>query len=283
MEKKEIRQQVKRSVESELRDEIRSMWRKVGAFALIVMGLLILVLTLVLLKRGLSSRDEPASAAIKELSVDDFVRQAEASARGYLEATDVPEMAKHVHDPRRLLPLMRKYYQRHPDDERKLKELLKPRFHVASKREFIMTTVVFKDESSSLWVFEKDESGEMKLQWEVAVSYSEVDWEDFLKSKDTKSGKFRVTMEWADYYNYQFNDEEAHQSFVLRVPYSESYVYGYLDRSSEAFKEFMAVRTMSELSAMPVIANLQFLEGGSPEQVTIASIDNFSWVTGVDK
>ena len=82
MEKKEIRQLVKRSVESELRDEIRSMWRKVGAFALIVMGLLILVLTLVLLKRGLSSRDEPASAAIKDLSVDDFVRQAEASARG---------------------------------------------------------------------------------------------------------------------------------------------------------------------------------------------------------
>ena len=283
MEKKEIRQQVRRSVESELRQEIRAMWKKVGAFVLVVMGLSILVLTFVLIKKGLSTRDETETEAIKSISVDDLVLQAEAEARGFLKAETVAQMAEHVHDPRRVLPLMRKYYERHPDDDRELKKLHNPRFHVASQREFIMSTAVFTDETNALWVFETDDAGVMKLQWEVAVSYSEIDWDDFLKSKDSKGGKFRVTMEWADYYNYAFNDEEAYQSFTLRVPNSDAYVYGYLDRASDAFKEFMAVRTMSELQAMPVIANLEFPEGGGGEQVMVTSIDNFSWITGVDK
>ena len=283
MEKKEIRQQVRQSVDTQLKQEIQAMWKKVGAFVLTLMGLLILLLTFILMQRGMGSRDEPSGEAIKEFSLDEMSAQAEAAARGFLAAKTVPEMAQHVHDPRRVLPLMRDYYQTHPLDERELKELRKSRFHVASEREFIMSTAVFSDETSALWVFEKDDAGVMKLQWEVAVSYSEIDWDAFLSSKTTEPAKFRVTVEWTDYYNYQFSDEETYQSLLLRTPQSDTHVFGYIERDSDTFNEFMAVRTMSDVIAMPVIATLQFPEGGDGEQVLIVSIDSFSWVTGVEK
>ncbi len=286
MERKEIRKYVDQSVKAETQSEIKEMWKKFGNWVLGVFGCICLILILVLMQRGLASRPETPAPPIEGLNMDEMTAEASEAARGFLAAKTVPAKAQHVFDPRRVMPIMQGYYETKPFDERGFKELIRPRYHVASTREFLLGSVVFDDESREFWVFEKDDQGKMKLQWEVAVNHHTRDWDGFLDDRDTTASTFRVTLEMLgpgdEYYNFAFDDPEEHLALMVRTPRSDRYVYGYLDRASDAFKSFMAVRMMSNLRAMPVIAKLRFLEDGAAEQVLVEDIETFSWIAGVD-
>ena len=286
MDRKELRKQVTRTATIESEDEIRQAWKKFAAIVLVVFGICLLVLTIVLMQRGTAVKDEgPIELAEKPLSLSEFSILALETARGFSNATSVTERASYVMEPRRVMPLMETYHERVPLVAREVRELTNERFHVAEKREFLLVTVVFEGNVRESWVFEKNDEGKVKLQWEVAVGYSDKDWDAFVTSRDTTPGTFRILSEYMvtnPYYNFDFTDPEAHSCFILRHPRSDLFVYGYLDTASEAHKKFVAVRLISDLVALPIIAKVRFLEGGQPDQVVIDDIETFSWISGVD-
>jgi hypothetical protein len=286
MDRKELRKRVTKSVTTETHDEIKEAWRKFGMIVLVVFGVLIFILLIIRVQRGLGSRTEDASDDLEnEVSMTVLEERATASARGFLAGNTISAKANFVMDPRRVMPLMEKYYQIHEWDDRKFKDLVEERYHISGGREFVMGNALFTDGSKEFWVFEKTAEAEMRLQWEVAVGYSDKDWDQFIATKDTESGTFRVLLEYLlddPYYNFDFDDPELYSCFILRVPGSERYVYGYLEKTSEAHKAFVAVRLMSELKSLPVIVKMRFLEKAHGEQVLIENIENFSWVPGVD-
>ena len=285
MEKKEIRDLVRASVKSEMGNELKKTWRKVASIILSVVALAFLAVVIFMIRKGRLG-SEAVSPPIQGIQVDVMSEQATVAARGYLESESMGEKAQYVCEARRVLPLMKRYYETHPFDSRKFKRLKDTKYHVATGREFIMGRVSFQDSSIApeMWVFEKEEDGVVRLQWEVAVGHSDLDWATFLDDRDTQGGRFRVLLEMADYYNFEYSDKEAYQSFMIRAPGSERYVYGYLDRQSPAYKQFVAVRLMSNLQSMPVIAILRFPinDRANGEQVIVAEIDSCSWVEGVD-
>ena len=285
MDRKEIRKQVTKSVTTETRDEIKRAWQKLGIVVVSIFGVLVFLLLVVLLQRGLATRGEELPDEVEEApSVEILGERAREAARGFLAAETVPAKARFVAEPRRVMPLMEHYYQTHPREDREFRDLVDRRYHVAGGRKFLMGHVVFEDETRDFWVFEKNEKGEVKLQWEALTAYSEKDWESFIDSRDMEGGTFRVLLEVVEdpYFNYDFAEPELYTCLLLRVPQSERYLYGYLDRSSEVHDSFVAVRFMSELIAMPVIAKLRFPDGAHGEQVHIDDIENFSWIHGVD-
>ena len=286
MDRKELRKQVTQSSHTEAEGEIRKAWQKFAAVVLVVFAILVLVLSVVLFIRGTAEVDEPVvEQEIPSLSLGKFSLRATEVARAFLEAETVLEKANQVMEPRRVMPLMENYYSKFPMETKKLLELSHEKFHVAEERDFLLADVIFEDNSRASWVFEANDEGKVKIQWEVAVGYSDKDWDNFIATRDTEPGTFRVLMEFMvtnPYFNYDFEDSDIYSCFMLRHPRSDKFVYGYLETVSDAHKSFNAVRIMSNLRALPVIAKVRFLDNGQPDQVLIEDIETFSWISGID-
>ncbi len=288
MDQKELRKQVTKSVSSVTHDEIKQAWQRFGMGLLVFVGVVITVLLLIMVQRGTATRAEAEADPLEDpISTDELAELAAQTAQAFLAAETVAQKARHVVEPRRVLPLMQKYYRKHPMDTRQFKAFVDHRPHFAGGREFFMGTVVFKDGNSEFWVFEKDAEDAVKLQWEVAVTYADKDWDTFVETKDTVSSSFRVLLERLDefYLNYDFSDEsdpDNYECFLVRVPYSERYVYGYLEKSNDDYITSAGVWNVSSLKVKPVTAKIRFLENAKGDQVLIEDIENFSWVRGVD-
>lgn len=285
MDRKEVRKRVTESVATETQDEIRQAWQRFAIITLSLFALILLGIVIFMIQRGFGSADPVDESVSQGMTIEDMQAAATETAKGFLKAESVPSRARFVVDPRRVMPLMERHYQRRPWTEKRFKDFLAPQLHVASDREFLMGKVLFEDGTDAFWVFEKSDEDELKLQWEVAVAYAEKDWDTFIEERDTEGGLFRVTMEYLvdePYFNHDFRDDELFDCFMLRVPYSEKYLYGYLDKESQAYKSFVAVRLLSNLVSMPVIAKLRFPQNAHGEQVLIEDIKAFSWVEGVD-
>ncbi len=286
MDRKELRKQATQSSHTEAEQDIRKAWQKFAAIVLVVFAILVVILSIVLYVRGTAEVDEaPVEPEVASLPLGEFSYRAAEVTRAFLEADTVLEKANQVMEPRRVMPLMEDYYSKVPMETKKLLELTSEKFHVAEERDFLLANLVYEDNSQASWVFEANDEGKVKIQWEVAVGYSDKDWETFIETKDTGTGTFRVMMEFMvtnPYFNFDFNDSDTHSCFMIRHPRLEKFVYGYLDTTSEAHKSFNAVRIMSNLRSLPVIAKLRFLENGQPDQVLIEDIETFSWISGID-
>ena len=286
MDRKELRKQVTQSSHTEAEDDIRKAWQKFAAIILVIFAILMVILSVVLIIRGTAEVDEPTVVQeIPPLSLGEFSLRAAEVTRAFLEADTVLDKANQVMEPRRVMPLMEDYYSKVPMEDKKLLELSGEKFHVAEERDFLLADVIFEDNSRASWVFEANDEGKVKIQWEVAVGYSDKDWERFIETRDSETGNFRVLMEFMvtnPYFNYDFEDSETHSCFMIRHPLSDKFVYGYLETVSDAHKTFNAVRIISNLRSLPVIAKLRFLENGQPDQVLIEDIETFSWISGID-
>jgi hypothetical protein len=91
---------------------------------------------------------------------------------------------------------------------------------------------------------------------------------------------FRVKLTASDYYNHGFTDERKWLATAIYYPQpgrgNETIFYGYMDRSSEAFR-YLAPITESGQNPS-VIINLRYPENSiSPEQVIIDSMVHDSW------
>ena len=287
MDRKELRKQVTQSVTTETRDEIRQAWSKFAAITLGVFAVVLAILSFVMFQRGTETVEETPMEKQEEgsMSLDEMALLARESADGFLNGTTVLEKAQHVMEPRRVMPLMERYYEKHPMETLKFRDFSNEKYHVAGNREFLIATVIFSDSSRAMWVFEANDEGKVKLQWEVAVGYSDKDWEAFIADRDEDPTTFRVMLEYLitdPYYNFDFVNQEKYSCFRLRHPLSDEEIFGYLDKSTEAHESFIAVRLISELPAMPVIVTLRYLPDGQPNQVVIDDIKSFSWIDGVD-
>jgi hypothetical protein len=296
MDDKELRKRVTQSVTSETRNEIRQAWSKVAVAVLAVFGVALLVLLGTLMQQGLKTQPEPDTEPLPEpISNQELDERAQETARLFVEAKTVAEKAKFVADPRRALPLMRNYYQRHPMEEgaivlfETIKKMgyLTADNHYRNNRRFLLRHVTLEDRPTETWIFEVVEDDAVRIVWEASVVYSDKEWEPFIQRKETEGGTFRVllqSMEDDPYFNHDFppNQREVYHCFRLYHPKSEKSLYGYLRKPSDHHKSFLAVKAMTPLTNLPVTLTIRFPEDAYGEQVFIDQIDSFSWIPGVE-
>ncbi|HUF61670.1 MAG TPA: hypothetical protein VMN36_06315 [Verrucomicrobiales bacterium] len=283
MERKSLRRIAYQEAHRSIKRSIRRAWIAAGiAGALLCAAAIIYLSSLVSPKHDLAAEAPPAPGPSGRIVLGDIVREAEICYRGYLAAPGIEQRLAFVHDPVAAGPRMRQYYSSHPLETGELVEIFSPNAHQAGDRHFLIGNAAMRDGSDTLCVFEliKDEP---KLVWEVAVGYSDMDWDEFIAKQVRKPTLFRVMLNRSDYYNYDFSDPEEHLCFRLGKPGEERQLYAYVEVGSPAWNRFLAVRSLSVLPALPVMVRIRFPDQPRSEnQVLIDEFTTFSWVDGVE-
>lgn len=203
-----------------------------------------------------------------------FLAKSEPLARKFLAATTVEQMLPLVRRPETAEARMRAFYP-----EGKPIPVGMSQFNVGSAvapdGEFKSVDVMTDNFDTKRLVF-LDAAGELKIDWESWVGWSEMPWQEFRATKSDSARMFRVTLSPVDYYNFDFLDEAKWQSYRLVSPDQENSIYGYVERGTELEKR---LRPGPDSGAVPLMLKLKFLKGTmSNDQVEIESLVNEGWV-----
>ena len=118
--------------------------------------------------------------------------------------------------------------------------------------------------------------GQLKVDWDSWVAWSEMRWEDFRRKKPVEPVLFRVQLSAADYFNFDFRDEGQWSCFRLDSADGVEFLYGYLPRGAELDQRLRPTL----FGAKPNwVVKLKFPEGATRDnQVLIDSIVAEGWL-----
>ena len=85
-----------------------------------------------------------------------------------------------------------------------------------SMLENLVSVNVLLDDFSVRSIALEKVGGRFLVDWESWVGYSKMSWEEFLEVKPRRARKFRVLISQVDYYNFDFSDDAAWKSFLIR-------------------------------------------------------------------
>lgn len=200
--------------------------------------------------------------------------EAEPLAREFLEATTIEQILPLVRDPEAAEVHMRRFYP-----EGKVEAPGMAKFNssgvVTMLGPFRSIMVTTRDFETKPLVF-TDSPGEMKIDWEAWVGWSDMPWHEFRASKPSKGQVFRVHLSAVDYYNFDFKDDSKWQSYRLESPDQKHAIYGYVERGSTLDQR---IRPNADTKSMALMLSLKFPEAvSSDDQVEIERFVNEGWV-----
>jgi len=210
----------------------------------------------------------------------------------YLAAEGVEQKLAHVRLPNRVRPMMEAWYQRYPDKAATAGEVVNRDKMVAGGAYFVRLEMkVVSDDplaapapgtGTKFFIveeFEKDGNRTYKVDWETAVEWRQMSFEDFKLEQPRTAVPFRIKIRESDYYNHEFTDETRWLAAELSYPLPDRsgfVFYGYIDRRSKAWNQ---LRMFTEGNTNPsVIVNLRYPDNAvSRDQVIIDSLVHPSW------
>ena len=203
-----------------------------------------------------------------------FIARAEPLTRKFLAATTVEQLLPLVRNPGTAEARMRGFYP-----EGKPIPVGISKFNVTgevtTKGDCKSVDIMTDNFDNKRLVF-VNVAGDLKIDWESWVGWSEMTWADFRNSKPDSAKIFRVTLSPVDYYNFDFLDETKWQSYRLVSPDQENSLYGYVERGGELDKR---IRPGPDSSSIPLMLKLKFPKGTlSNDQVEIESVVSDGWV-----
>lgn len=223
-----------------------------------------------------TAHEEPATGTTAPEPRGDieFLAEAEPLARKFLEATTIGELLPLVRDPAAAEPRMRRFY---PDGKVAAPGL--SQFNASGEaaslgklRSVVVTTRDFDNKALAF----TDTAGDMKVDWESWVGWSDMTWDEFRASKPADGKVFRVTLSPVEYYNFKFSDDTKWQSYRLVSPDQEHSIYGYTERGSSLDQ---LIRPNADTKSVALMLSLKFPEGATADdQVVIERFVNEGWV-----
>jgi hypothetical protein len=213
----------------------------------------------------------PPSAAAKSL-----VLEIESVVKSFLTAPSVDEALRHVRDPGKTAPKV--------NDWLAGKSYAAPGF-----RELVGDSVSNNDTTGEVFTvnvrtgdFELREivvigtEGNLKVDWESWVGWSEMPWEEFQNKRPVEGKWFRVELSRVQYYNFDFKDEKEWVSYRLVSPDGVASLYGYVPRVSPLDEK---IRPVDQNGKEKLLLKLRFPTGSSSNnQVIIEAVSGQSWV-----
>ncbi len=160
-----------------------------------------------------------------------FRREAEATAKRFLEAKTVAEMAKETPNPAQTEARAKSLF---PDGKIEAPGFVefKQEEGLINQDRFSTAQVQTRWKGALPLTFVRTKEG-WKIDWESWSGWSEVSWADALAQRSTKLVRLRATVAPIQYYNFYFNDESRWRSFKLESSDGEHLLYGYVERGSE--------------------------------------------------
>ena len=202
--------------------------------------------------------------------------------RGYLKADSIDQKLAYVRHPRRVRPLMEKYYKDHQMVAEQFRQFAHYQAVGIDGSSFVYGRVELADGSSHDLLLEQLQDGSYRVDWESDVYYLPMPWDEFIISRPTQPLVMRVGATSDNFFAYEFS-EDQYDCFKLTVRDSDDYLFGYAVKGSEASIAmrtfFMKTRKLAGDKAEPVTLMLRFPDQGvSKKSVHIERMMAPRWI-----
>ncbi len=222
------------------------------------------------------------------------------TATAFFGSLGIEAKLPHVRLPDRVRPLMTAWYAKHPDkaittgeivsrDKFKSGDAYFVRLEMEVKAPDPLEPANVRDETRIFVVEEltgKDGEHTYLVDWETAVEYCEMSFEEFKLQQPRTPVAFRLKVRFSDYYNHVFTDQKKWQAAELYYPSTdgrkETVFFGYLQRGSKAWED-LSIYTEPGNNASVIIRLRYPDEAPSREQVIIDSLVHDSWFYSAEK
>lgn len=173
-----------------------------------------------------------------EMSDDKLAAQLdrlEAVVRKYCEASTVEEMARWVRHSERVRPLMDKYYAANPLQPlgfRRQKDFQGAM--LGAKTSFWVVKVETGAGKTKALLVEEAEDGTFGVDWETAVVYQPMPWDEYAKTRPKGSRlDFRVHVTRDNFFSHEFANADQWACYRLNIPGSEETLWGYVPKGGQ--------------------------------------------------
>ncbi len=196
-----------------------------------------------------------------------IVRSLEEAIQKYTSATTIEEKLLFARQPKRVEPLMRKYYSTHEMKPLSGSELISQFAFPLKTRSFSVLTVSFDDGTENIYLAEINNDLSITIDWESDVCYQPVNIAEYILNKPTDPVTLRVYARPDNFYVYEFHDGEKYQCLKLTFRDSDDVLYGYIDRENKAsqkiFNSFSQTYNKKRSNYEPLLINARFLENST--------------------
>ncbi len=262
--------------------ESRDTWQFLTVIIVVLGSIALLALLgLHLVEAKNSAEPAPELSREKVLRGEALVKRLHERVRGYFGATSVDAMVAHVAEPDRVRSLMLSYYRTHPIKPRRVRkvDLTASVMRQNTKHPHMLATVLSDDGRIAIVIL-REQDNDLRIDWEALVGYNRVTLDELIRYRPTDPIEVRVRLQFANYYNYEFEDSKAWRSYKLTSPGEPDVViYGYCPRGGAICKRFDKL-TLGGRSVFARI-KLQFPEAGNGSNVAeITEIIAENWLGG---
>jgi len=217
----------------------------------------------------------------ERMNAEEYLRKMEAVVTAFLAADTVEERLKYVRHPKRVLPLMKDFYQSRPLKTYKFQKISRYMGTAIGLKPFIVLSVA-AGENESLPILLEDSSEGVLVDWESFVCYLPILPAKYLEERPTDPVSLRVYAAPSNFYVYEFSSERDYRCFRLTFRKSDTTFYGYAKRGSEVAQKFHDVfKSSKSKEAKPLILKVRFLEDGKADRgVLIEDLESTLWAYG---
>ena len=211
---------------------------------------------------------------IMQRDEEDLLALAQPIAEAFLTATSIDQILPLVRDRERLKPHILAFY---PDGKIEPSGLaiFNSTGRVSYKDSFASISIQTPDFRTKQLAFVDGADG-LKVDWESWVGWSEMPWDKLIESRPTRPVLVRATLNWIEYYNFDFSEESKWRSFRLVSPDGEHALYGYAERNSLLDQR---LRPSEKTASVAVTLRIRFpKDGEARNQAVIEEYVADGWV-----
>lgn len=220
----------------------------------------------------------------EETSVEtarELIGRIQSTIAAFCMAPDIETMTHFIRHLERVRPLMDDHYSRNPFETLgpATVETLRP-LTLGTHGDFWVATLKLRDGGSKNLIVQAREKGPALVDWETAVNYQPMVWDDFARQRPVESPMdFRVYLQPDSLHTHEFQDASKWDSYMLTALNSEEMLFGYVRTDSPTAQLLRAwfARNRSQRAAM--IMRLSIPEGlASPRGVVIDHALSVRWI-----
>jgi hypothetical protein len=232
-----------------------------------------------------TKKNEEGETAAKD--VDDFEKfdnaKIEEAIRNFVTAESPAELKKYIRDFERVGPLLDRYYEKVDYETVGFESLdLTQMKYSGDVVTVLVQTADFLTAPIALERVIDGEEESYQIDWESWVGYCDYTSDQMRAEKPDKPFLMRVIVKPANYYNYDFSDDEKWRSLGLELKDSIHSFLGYVERGSEQDDKFRAMMKGGLLAACMV--RVAYPTGSrSKDQVEILEIVGSGWLQNLQK
>jgi hypothetical protein len=206
--------------------------------------------------------------------------QIESTIKKFFTSKTVIEKAACSRDRARVTSLMEVYYQKHPLNSTTWHNLGWVLPMDEKGHRFAYAQTLFSDADPICVIIEESANGEILVDWESSVRYSELDWQEFLAKRPDHPTLFRVIASKPHQIPETATSAQANQEVIeIKHPAEQGTVYAYFNRDDPQFSSLIEQLKLGNWTNVPLTLRLCYPGPTSNARaVRIAGVEGKGWL-----